>query len=130
MLVTNLPRGAMQVARTRVVTQPGPQVQHLVDFRIGERAHAGKPLHETLEIGNHGRDLRLLQHDLRHPHAVGRALALPRQIMTPMTRMPGSEARRDGLWARAHDFVGGCALRRPCSSSSRRSVTPFITMSS
>ena len=32
-------RGAMQVARTRVVAEAGPQMQHFVRRRIGQRAH-------------------------------------------------------------------------------------------
>ena len=38
-LVANELRGAMQVARTRVVAEARPQMQHFVGRRIGQRTH-------------------------------------------------------------------------------------------
>src|SRR6266478_5913386 len=55
---------AMQVAGPRVIAEPRPQMQHRIHRCIGERAHVGEAAHETLKVGNDGRDLRLLQHDL------------------------------------------------------------------
>ena len=66
-------RGALQVARARVVAEPGPQVQHLVDRRCGERSR--RPGNAPMNASKYGidrRDLRLLQHDLGDPHAVRR----------------------------------------------------------
>ena len=40
----------------------------------------GKAREETLEVRNHRLDLRLLQHHLAEPHAIGRAIITPRQI--------------------------------------------------
>ena len=86
-------RGAMQIARTRVVAEAGPQVQHFIDGRGSERAHVGKALHEALVVAEHGRDLRLLQHDLRHPHAIRRRVLLPRQMLAAGAIEPGEERR-------------------------------------
>ena len=130
----HLLRRAVQVARAGVVTEPGPQVQHVIHGRIGQRHHVREALHEAPEVRDDGRHLRLLQHDLRHPGAIGAVAAarmpLPRQIVPAVLRVPVDEPCRDAL-PRLHDFAA-CAggLRRPCSSSTSRSVTPFITMSS
>ena len=43
-------RGAVQIARTRVVAEPGPQVQHFIDRGSSERAHVRKALHEALVV--------------------------------------------------------------------------------
>src|SRR5450830_105316 len=81
-------RGLLQVARAGVVTQAGPQVQHLV-FRCGgqgfDRWQGG---HEAVEVIEHGADLGLLQHDLRDPHPVGRDALLPGQVMATVAVVP------------------------------------------
>ena len=41
------PRRALQVARARVVAEAGPQRQHVVERRRGERAHGREALHEA-----------------------------------------------------------------------------------
>src|SRR5207302_1803925 len=96
--------GPMHVARTRVIAEPGPQVEHVIDGCIGKRTHGWKSLQEALVVGNDRRDLRLLQHDLRHPHAIGRAVALPGKIVSALAGVPLDQCGRDG----------GCAH---CSSS-------------
>ncbi len=77
-------RAGAQIARSRVIPQPRPQMQHLIQGRRRERLHVGKPRHEALVVGNHRGDLGLLQHHLRHPHPVGRRVLLPRQIVAAM----------------------------------------------
>ena len=72
-------RAGVQMPRPRVVPEPGPQMQHLIERRRCEGVERGKARHEALEIRNHGRDLGLLQHHLGHPHPVGRRVFLPRQ---------------------------------------------------
>ena len=67
-------RRLMQVACAGVIAEPGPVLQHLVQPCIGEADHVGKPVHEALEIRDHGLHLRLLQHDLRDPDAIGVAV--------------------------------------------------------
>ena len=61
-------------------------MQDIVDRRIGQRADVRKALHETLVVRQHRRDLRLLQHDLGDPHAIRRAIVLPRQVVPAVLR--------------------------------------------
>ena len=81
MQIAHTLRGAVQVAGAGVIAEAGPEVQHFVDGRVGQRHDVRKARNETLEVRDHRRDLRLLQHDLRHPHAVRRTVALPRQVV-------------------------------------------------
>src|SRR5262249_60174321 len=69
-LLADALRRAVQVSRTRVVAETRPQVQHFIERARGERAYVGKALHEALVKRNYRGNLGLLQHDLRHPHAV------------------------------------------------------------
>ncbi len=78
----------LQVASASVVTQPGPQVQHFVLGRVGQRLHARQGLHETVEVAQNGADLGLLQHDFRYPDPVRRDVLLPGQVMSAMTVVP------------------------------------------
>ena len=100
MLVANALRGAVQVARTGVVAETGPKMQHFVDGRSGETWQVREACHEALEIRHDRTHLGLLQHDFADPDAVGTAIALPRQIVTPRTRLPSDEQRSDGRGVR------------------------------
>ena len=91
MRIPNALRCLMQVAGAGVVTQAGPEVQDLVLIGVGQRCNVRKTCHEALEIGNHGADLGLLQHDFRDPNPIGRARVLPRQIMPAMAIKPGQQ---------------------------------------
>ena len=55
----------VQVARPAVITQPGPQRQHVVQRRGGQIGDGGKAVQEAGVVVQHGADLRLLQHDFR-----------------------------------------------------------------
>ncbi len=92
-LIANAHGRAMQIARARVVAEAGPEVQHVVDRRIGQRRDAGEALHEAQVIRHDRRDLRLLKHDLRHPHAIRRAVVLPGKIVPAVPRVPIDRAR-------------------------------------
>src|SRR6185312_6363822 len=70
-LIANAKRGAMQIARTCVVAEPRPQMQHLIERGGREGGRIREALHEPHEIRNHRRNLRLLEHDLRDPDAIG-----------------------------------------------------------
>jgi hypothetical protein len=65
-----LPRAAMQVARPRVVSQPLPGVQNLI--QIGRRkVRDGRPAsQEGFEIRHNGGHRGLLQHDLGKPYVI------------------------------------------------------------
>lgn len=63
-LVTYDLRGAMEIARTRVIPETAPVREHIVERRRCQRADVRKARHESLVIGDYRCDLRLLQHDL------------------------------------------------------------------
>jgi hypothetical protein len=87
---------AVKVAGAGVVTQARPQVQHLIDRRIGQRPHVREALHEALVVGNDGGHLGLLQHDLGNPHPVGAAVLLPGKVVPPVQGVPVDQPLRDG----------------------------------
>src|SRR5271154_5709156 len=94
----------MQVAGPRVIAQAAPEGEHLVLARRGQRPHVGKPRDELLVIRDDGRDLSLLQHDLRQPDSIGVARALPWQPVAAVLVLPGDDAfteRGEGLLAGA-----------------------------
>src|SRR4051812_42520761 len=65
-------------------------------------------MHEPLVIGDHGRDLRLLQHDLRDPDRVWIAL-LPWQIVPAMALLPLDDIARE----RRHSWERGRRMIAP-----------------
>ena len=83
----------MQVAGTGVITQPGPQMEHLVLGRGCELLNGRILCNETQEIRDHRLHLGLLQHDFRQPHPVGRLVLLPGQVVPTMLFKPGQETR-------------------------------------
>ncbi len=87
----HLLRAAVQVARPAVVAQPAPQAEHLVLRRRGQRGDVREAGQEALVVAQHGRHLRLLQHDLRQPDAVRIAGALPGQVVAPVAALPGDQ---------------------------------------
>ncbi len=102
MVGNQLPRARPQIPRPRVVPQARPQMQHLVERRRRQRLHIRKPRHEPLVVRNHRGDLRLLQHHLRHPHAVRRGILLPGQIVAAVDLEPGEQALRELFGFQAH----------------------------
>ena len=101
-------RALLEVARARVVAEPGPRGEHVVERRGRERGHRRKLRHPALPVRDHRRDARLLQHDLADPDRVRIARAAPRQIALHLTVVRDDRAR-DLL--RAHAAV----IRRPVS---------------
>ena len=89
-------RGAVEIAGARVVTEARPEVQHFIKRRGRQRGGVGKALDEAVEIPDHGGDLGLLQHDLGHPHAIRRGVALPGQIVATVACVPGEQRRGNG----------------------------------
>ena len=76
----DLPCGRMQIAGTAVITEPLPELHHLVLPGGGERPHVGETLRETQVIVPALRDAGLLENHLRKPDEVGIARAAPRQV--------------------------------------------------
>ncbi len=71
MILGNLPGGRVQLPSPSIVAKPFPKLEYLVFVGRGQVGYAGKRLKKPLEIRNHGRHLRLLQHDLADPHPIG-----------------------------------------------------------
>ena len=90
-LIHDLPRGVVQVARAAVVAEAGPQREYVVIGSGGEAFDIGKAGEEARVILQDGGDLRLLQHDFREPDAVG-VVALPGQVVAAVAGLPGGEA--------------------------------------
>ena len=90
-------RRAVEIAGTGVVAEPGPEGHQTILRGLGKVRHRRELRDETLEIGDHDRDLRLLQHDLRDPDPVRRRVALPGQILAPVPIAPGEHGRAEPL---------------------------------
>ena len=85
-------RAAMEIARARVVAEAAPGGEHLAEVGGGQRADVGEARGEALVVGEDGRHLRLLQHDLGEPDAVRVARVLPGQRMAAVLLLPGDDA--------------------------------------
>ncbi|SOZ15051.1 conserved hypothetical protein [Cupriavidus taiwanensis] len=94
-LADHLHGAAVQVARARVIAQPGPQRHHLVGRRGRQVLHRGQLRDEALEVVDHRADLGLLQHDLGQPDAVRIAGVLPRQVVPAVLALPCDDARAE-----------------------------------
>ncbi|CAN5415737.1 hypothetical protein BH11MYX1_BH11MYX1_23840 [soil metagenome] len=87
----------LQVARARVVAEPRPRGEHVVERSRRERAHGRKLRHPPLPVRDHGLDACLLQHDLADPDRVWIARPAPRQVSLDRRVMRhdlGAEVRR------------------------------------
>ena len=78
----------MEVAGAAVITQTTPQTQYFIKRCSGQRAHVGEAFDKAREVIQHGRHLRLLQHDFGQPDPVRIACVLPWQIVSPMDLLP------------------------------------------
>jgi len=70
----------MELPRPPVVAEAGPESEHVVQGRRGQRFHGRKAVQEALVIRQHHLDARLLQHHLGEPDAIGVALPPPGQV--------------------------------------------------
>jgi hypothetical protein len=87
-------RGAPEIARAGVITQPRPGGEHRVLSRSGERGHVRKPLQKRLVTRGDRAHGRLLQHHLRDPDPVGVAGVTPRKEPL-LASKPGQELSAD-----------------------------------
>ena len=76
----DLHRGLLQVARARVVAEPGPFAQDVLFVGAGQRAHVGELHQEALIVRDDRVDLGLLQHRLREPDAIRITGVTPGQV--------------------------------------------------
>src|SRR5262245_38546993 len=78
MSLDNRSRAGAQVSCARVIAEPGPDPQHVIETCFGERSHGRPAQKKSGVIGSDRLHRGLLQHDLRQPHTVGiRSLAAP-----------------------------------------------------
>src|SRR5262245_7946489 len=125
MCVDDRLRGAMQISRARVIAEARPEMQDLVDGGGRERGDVGEALHEHVVVRDDRAYLCLLQHDLRDPYAIGRGVALPRQMLAAVLVEPPEE--RFGERALAHgdatvllrSFASFSTLVNSCSVPAR-----------
>ena len=82
----------MQVMRATVVAEAAPELEHAIDGSRGERADLRVCREKPLVVRNDGRHLRLLQHDLGEPDAIGIARALPREVVAAVRLLPRNQA--------------------------------------
>ena len=90
MLANDEACGGMKVASTTVVAEAGPGMENVPLGSCSQRPHRGEAAQERGVEWEGGRDLGLLEHDLRDPDAVGIASAAPRQV-SPVTAVPGEQ---------------------------------------
>src|SRR5262249_53595974 len=102
-----LARRAMREMCAAVVAEAAPQFEHALDWRCRKARHVRKRGEEALVIWDHGRDLRLLQHDLGEPDAVRIARTLPGKIAPAEALLPSDQALREGT-------LSGQAAASPC----------------
>ena len=99
MALQDRPCTGMQVARTRVVGKPGPGPQHIIERRCRQHFDIRPARRETQKVGCDRLHGRLLQHDLREPHAIGigdLACSRPPWQHAAMPVVPGEQRMRLG----------------------------------
>jgi hypothetical protein len=121
---THRSRAGVQVARARVVPEPGPRGEHVVERRPGERRHRRKPRHPALPVRDHRLDPRLLQHDLADPDRIRIPRPPPRQVALH-ARVVSDHSRRDRpVAAHARSYRVGALPTTPhvgsCGSAGTR----------
>ena len=72
--------GFVQITPPAVIAQALPVFEYRILPRPSEFFNRGKAFHEPIEIRHNRGDLCLLEHDLRNPHRIWRAILTPRQI--------------------------------------------------
>ena len=81
---------ALEVSRAGVIAEALPRVQDIGRFRARERGEIRKAREPAFVIRQHGRDLRLLEHELGDENGVRIACSPPGQI-APVTAKPGGK---------------------------------------
>ncbi len=94
-LINDDPRGFVKIARPCVIAKSCPMRKHIVLFCARQRPDVREAINEANEVGYDGLNLRLLQHDFRHPDAIGRDVLLPWQVLSAVLLEPAQRARRE-----------------------------------
>src|SRR5262249_43852859 len=89
----------VQVASAGVITQPLPEVQHLIERGGRQGGNNGPARHESVKIGTDGSNRGLLQHDLAEPDAVRVGALVGGSAPGENAAMPVIPfQKRPGLW--------------------------------
>src|SRR5438105_7093118 len=108
----NLHRRLAQVAAARVVAKAAPEPEHVVFRGSREAMHVGKAYEKALVVRDDSGDLRLLQHHLGEPDAIGIARALPGQAVAAVPALPGDQLLRETHRVRFSQTMLAFILRR------------------
>src|SRR5579871_5597838 len=95
--------------------------KHRVDVRPREAMDRREPRHKSPVVGNHGRDARLLQHDLRQPDAIRIASLPPIKVaLLPLEPIEqGAPKRGQFLLGNVQHVLRHRAMMFPCSAGLR-----------
>jgi len=92
-------RAGVQIARPRIIAEPGPHSQHIVERGLAERVDVRPARQKLPEIRPHRFDAGLLQHDFRQPNPIGIGAFAgwrpPRQLAA-VAVVPCQQQRRAG----------------------------------
>ena len=72
--------GGMKISRAGVIAEALPRPEHVIFASASQRRKIGETAEPLIVIRDHGRDLRLLEHELRNEDGVWVASAAPGQI--------------------------------------------------
>ena len=78
----------LQIAGSRVVAPSLPSGHHPILWCLSQCFQSGEGLHPALKIGNHSRNLGLLQHHFGDQYPVRGRCLLPGQIVTTVACLP------------------------------------------
>lgn len=96
MFLENFFRGAVEVSGAGVVAEAFPCAEHGLFIGVGERLEVGELFHPSLEVGDDGDDLSLLEHKLRNQNFVRVTRLSPREG-AGATSEPVHEERGEGV---------------------------------
>ncbi len=91
MLRNDCARSGVKIASAAVITEPGPEAQHVGLRCASQGTDIWKFFEKAFVVGKNGGDACLLQHDFGDPDAVGIAARAPRQVAF-VAAIPGEEA--------------------------------------
>ena len=66
-------------------------MEHVIQIGVRQGRDRRKTFDEALKVGNNSLHLRLLQHDLRYPDAIGVRALLPWKIFAAGDVIPGEK---------------------------------------
>ena len=112
MILTDDLRGAMQVARPRVIAKPGPCCHDRIAVCPGQITDRWPAAYKVQKIGNDRCHNCLLQHDFRQPYMIGWCQLWPAAAPGQRAAMPVIPVKQGISGKRGHHHAGetGTAL--------------------